>query len=83
MELDWSEQSPHIRSLYHPWQPGDGYDEAEIEAAEARLGFRLPSTLRNFYLAWGRRQDLTSSRSPEGDGIPCLATGTLPFNTLA
>lgn len=59
MELDWSEQSPHIRSLYRPWQPGDGYDEAEIEAAEARLGFRLPSKLRNFYLAWGRRRDLT------------------------
>ena len=25
MEFDWSEQSPHIRSLYRPWQPGDGY----------------------------------------------------------
>jgi hypothetical protein len=59
MELDWSEQSPHIRTLYLPWQPGDGYDEATIQAAEARLGVRLPATLRNFYLAWGRRKDLT------------------------
>jgi hypothetical protein len=58
MELDWSEQSPHIRSLYRPWQPGDGYDEAEIEAAQARLGFRLPATLRNFYRAWGKRRDM-------------------------
>lgn len=59
MELDWSEQSPHIRSLYRPWQPGDGYDEAEIEAAETRLGLRLPATLRHFYLAWGKRRDIT------------------------
>ena len=58
MELDWSEQSPHIRSLYRPWQPGDGYEEAEIQAAETRLGFRLPATLRNFYRAWGKRKDL-------------------------
>ncbi len=48
MEPDWSEQSPHIRTLFRPWQPGDGYDEAEIEAAEARLGVRLPASLRNF-----------------------------------
>jgi hypothetical protein len=59
MELDWSEQSPHIRSLFHPWQPGDGYDEETIQAAEARLGVRLPTTLRNFYLTWGRRRDMT------------------------
>jgi len=61
MELDWSEQSPHIRTLFHPWQPGDGYDEATIQAAEKRLGLRLPTTLRNFYLAWGRREDLTQT----------------------
>src|SRR5579862_2689101 len=64
MELDWSEQSPHIRSLFHPWQPGDGYDEATIAAAEARLGVRLPKVLRNFYLAWGRRRDLTKLNHP-------------------
>jgi hypothetical protein len=59
MELDWSAQSPHIRSLFHPWQPGDGYDEVTIQAAEARLGVPLPATLWNFYRAWGRREDLT------------------------
>lgn len=64
MELDWSEQSSHIRSLYRPWQPGDGYEEAEIEAAEARLGIRLPATLRNFYRAWGKRRDLASLVDP-------------------
>ena len=64
MELDWSAQSPHIRSLFHPWQPGDGYDEATIKAAEERLGVRLPATLRNFYLAWGERRDLTRTTHP-------------------
>lgn len=59
MELDWSAQSPHIRSLYHPWQPGDGWDEVTIQAAEARLGLRLPNPLRKFYLAYGRRRDMT------------------------
>ena len=61
MELDWSEQSPHIRTLFRPWQPGDGYDEATIQVAEARLGLRLPAPLRTLYRAWGRRQDLTES----------------------
>ena len=64
MELDWSAQSPHIRTLYHPWQPGDGWDEATIQTTEARLGLRLPNPLRNFYLAWGRRRDMTDVQNP-------------------
>jgi hypothetical protein len=61
MELDWSEQSPHIRTLYAPWQSGNGYEESVISAEEARLGVRLPDPLRNFYQAWGRRKDLTQT----------------------
>jgi hypothetical protein len=64
MELDWSEQSPHIRTLFRPWQPGDGDEEATIQAAEERLGVRLPSPLRTFYLAWGKRRDLTAVVHP-------------------
>lgn len=37
MELDWSEQSPHIRSLYRPWQPGDEYGEAILQAARRHV----------------------------------------------
>lgn len=59
MDLDWSDQSPHIRTLYRPWQPGDGYEEADVAPAETRCGARLPATLRRFYATWGRRQDLT------------------------
>lgn len=58
MELDWSKQSPHIRTLYHPWQPGDGYEGNEIATAEAQLGIHLPASLRIFYQAWGRRKDM-------------------------
>lgn len=64
MELDWSRQSAHIRTLFRPWQPGDGYEEAMIEEVEARLGLRLPTILRNFYLAWGRRRDLVRLEYP-------------------
>lgn len=64
MELDWSPASPHIRSLYRPWQPGDGYDEAILAAEEARLGLRLPTPLRTFYRAWGKRADLTEGSDP-------------------
>lgn len=59
MNLDWSEQSPHIRSLYRPWQPGDGYEEEILAAAQTRCGVRVPATLRGFYETWGRRRDLT------------------------
>ena len=64
MELDWSEQSAHIRTLYAPWQPGDGYEEHLISAAEDRLGVCLPDPLRSFFLAWGRRKDLTRTNHP-------------------
>ncbi len=59
MEVDWSEQSAHIRTLYRPWQPGDGYEEATITAAETQLGIHLPAPLRTFYQALGLRRDMT------------------------
>jgi hypothetical protein len=59
MDLDWSEQSPHIRTLYRPWQQGDGYEEGDLATAETRCGVRLSTTLRGFYATWGQRQDLT------------------------
>ncbi len=59
MELDWSKQSAHIRTLYAPWQPGDGYEESVIAAAENRLVMHLPDPLRSFYQSWGKRKDMT------------------------
>ncbi|MEU7037364.1 SMI1/KNR4 family protein [Streptomyces sp. NPDC046237] len=40
---------------------GDGWAEADLGAAEERLGLRLPTALREAYLLFGRRQDLTSN----------------------
>jgi hypothetical protein len=39
--------------------PGDGWDEEELRAAEARLGARLPAALRAAYALVGRRDELT------------------------
>ncbi|MGC0327370.1 hypothetical protein RKD23_000360 [Streptomyces sp. SAI-170] len=39
----------------------DGWTEAELDAAEERLGVRLPAALREAYRLFGRRQDLTSN----------------------
>lgn len=41
-----------------PSEAGDGYTEAELAAAETRLGVRLPSALRTAYRLFGRRDDL-------------------------
>ncbi|MET7289620.1 SMI1/KNR4 family protein [Streptomyces sp. NPDC005573] len=42
-------------------QTGDGWAEADLVAAEERLGVRLPLALREAYLLFGRRPDLTSN----------------------
>ncbi|MFF5932082.1 SMI1/KNR4 family protein [Streptomyces sp. NPDC012508] len=39
----------------------DGWAEGDLGAAEERLGLRLPAALREAYLLFGRRQDLTSN----------------------
>ncbi|HEY8482244.1 MAG TPA: hypothetical protein VIL71_20660 [Spirillospora sp.] len=41
-----------------PLSPGDGTSEAELTAAETRLGLRLPAALREAYALFGRRTDL-------------------------
>lgn len=41
-----------------PLQAGDGYDAATLDAAERRLGLRLPAALREAYLLLGHRDDL-------------------------
>ncbi|WBP90608.1 SMI1/KNR4 family protein [Kitasatospora cathayae] len=43
-----------------PLTPDDGFTDAELDAAEQRLGLRLPVALREAYRLFGRRADLTS-----------------------
>ncbi|WP_317621027.1 SMI1/KNR4 family protein [Streptomyces sp. CBMA123] len=45
-----------------PLGPLDGFTDAELDAAEERLGLRLPAALREAYRLFGRRADLTSSQ---------------------
>lgn len=45
-----------------PLADEDGWSEAELAAAEERLGVRLPAALREAYGLFGRRRDLTACR---------------------
>ncbi|GAA1814836.1 SMI1/KNR4 family protein [Planosporangium flavigriseum] len=45
-----------------PLADGDGWSDAELDAAERRLGVRLPAALREAYGLFGRRRDLTSNQ---------------------
>ncbi|MGW7256401.1 SMI1/KNR4 family protein [Streptomyces sp. NPDC054834] len=42
-------------------EKGDGWTQADLDAAEERLGFRLPVAMCEAYLLLGRRKDLTSN----------------------
>ncbi len=45
-----------------PLTDGDGCSDAELDAAEVRLGVRLPAAMREAYRLLGRREDLTSNQ---------------------
>jgi hypothetical protein len=45
-----------------PLADGDGYGQAEVGAAEQRLGVRFPAAVREAYRLLGRRADLTSNQ---------------------
>jgi hypothetical protein len=53
-----------IRRFAESWltslSDGDGWVEADLQAAEQRLGVRLPPAIGEAYALFGRRQDLTS-----------------------
>ncbi|GIH16748.1 hypothetical protein [Rugosimonospora africana] len=40
----------------------DGCDDVELQAAEARLGFSMPASLREAHALFGKRNDLTRSQ---------------------
>ncbi|MEV7122640.1 SMI1/KNR4 family protein [Kitasatospora griseola] len=45
-----------------PLLPGGGCTDAELDAAEARLGLKLPAALREAYRLIGNRPDLTGNQ---------------------
>jgi hypothetical protein len=57
----WQFIGDFAREWVAPLAAGDGFSEAELADAEARLGLGLPAALREAYLLLGRREDLTSN----------------------
>ncbi|SEM05697.1 SMI1/KNR4 family protein [Streptacidiphilus jiangxiensis] len=65
-----------------PLQPGDGCTEAELTAAEERLGVPIPVALRDLYSLLGRRDDLTRNEHPlMAPGELRVVDGALVFRT--
>lgn len=64
---------------------GDGVDAGRLQAAEDRVGILLPAALREAYLLFGRRRDLTAAQdrlvSPEQ--LRTDADGVLVFRVEA
>jgi len=58
-EACWASLRAFVAEWHRPLEPGDGLSDAEIEGAEAILEYRLPRSLREFYLIAGKRDDLT------------------------
>lgn len=55
LAADWSER---------PLAAGDGYTDAELDAAASALGLPLPAALREALKLFGRRDDLTRNQDP-------------------
>jgi hypothetical protein len=45
-----------------PIEARDGWNHADLDAAERRLGVRLPDAVRDAYALFGKRPDLTSNQ---------------------
>jgi uncharacterized protein (TIGR02996 family) len=56
----WCLVEEFIEVWHGPVRPEDGYSEAELQAAEQRLGCKLPAALREWYALAGRRQEAWS-----------------------
>jgi uncharacterized protein (TIGR02996 family) len=56
----WCLVEEFIEVWHGPLRPEDGYSEAELQAAEQRLGYKLPAALREWYALAGRRNDVWS-----------------------
>jgi hypothetical protein len=56
----WELMREFLSRWYSSLSPGDGFDGEELGGAERRLGFPLPSALREWYGLSGRRKDVWS-----------------------
>lgn len=68
------------RAIGEPLRPGDGFAEADLAAAERRLGVALPAAVRSAYLRSGRRYGSGPDRLLGPDALRVDA-GMLVFRT--
>jgi hypothetical protein len=59
----WSLLTEFVAEWHTPLQEGDGYSAAELDAAEQRLGLKLPLALREWCQVAGQREDITFPRN--------------------
>lgn len=65
----WSLLTDFVAEWHRPLQEGDGYAPKELDAAEQRLGSKLPLALREWYQLAGKREDLFAI-DPYGFTLP-------------
>ncbi len=56
----WSLLTDFVAEWHTPLQEGDGYSPKELDAAEQRLGLKLPLALREWYQLAGLREDIVA-----------------------
>ena len=59
----WSLLTDFVAEWHAPLQEGDGYSPEELDAAEQRLGLKLPLALREWYALAGRREDIIAPQN--------------------
>ncbi len=59
----WSLLKDFVAEWHAPLKDGDGYTAEEVDAAERRLGLKLPLALREYYLLAGQREDLVAKQN--------------------
>jgi len=59
----WSLLKDFIAEWHGPLKRGDGYPASELNAAEKRLGLKLPEALREWYQLAGQREDVFATQN--------------------
>ncbi len=59
----WSLLKDFVAEWHAPLQFGDGYSQEDLDAAERRLGFALPTALREWYGLAGKRKDIIARQN--------------------
>ena len=59
----WPLLKDFIAEWHGPLKPGDGYPASELDAAEQRLGLKLPVALWEWYQLAGKREDVVATQN--------------------